>query len=45
MASFQKAKSYNMLAMMLDPNFKGLRLVIQYVGQERTLHIASEYDR
>jgi hypothetical protein len=29
MASFQKAKAHNMSAMMLDPHFKGLRLVIQ----------------
>jgi hypothetical protein len=44
MASFQKAKAQNMLAMMLDPCFKGLGLVIQYVGEERTLHIVGEYD-
>jgi hypothetical protein len=44
MASFQKAKTHNMLAMMLDPCFKGLGLVIQYVGKERTLHIVGEYD-
>jgi hypothetical protein len=44
MVYFQKAKAHNMLAMMLDPHIKGLRLVIQYVGKERALHIASEYD-
>jgi hypothetical protein len=44
MASFQKANAHNMLAMMLYLHFKGLGLVIQYVGKERTLHIASEYD-
>ncbi len=44
MASFQKAKVPNMLAMMLDPRFKGLLFVIQYVGKERTLHIVGEYD-
>ncbi len=44
MASFQKAKVHNMLAMMLDPHFKWLRLVIQYVNKEKTLHIAGEYD-
>jgi hypothetical protein len=44
MASFQKAKAHNMLAMMLNPCFKGLGLVIQYVGKERTLHIVGEYD-
>jgi hypothetical protein len=45
MASFQKTKAHNMLAMILDPRFKGLGLVIQYVGKERTLHIVGEYDR
>jgi hypothetical protein len=44
MASFQKAKAHNMLAMILDLHFKGLGLVIQYVDKERTLHIAGEYD-
>jgi hypothetical protein len=45
MASFQKAKTHNMLAMMLHPCFKGLGLVIQYVGKEKTLHMVGEYDR
>jgi hypothetical protein len=31
--------------MMLRPRFKGLRLVIQYVGKEKAHLIASEYDR
>ncbi len=44
MASFQKAKAHNMLAMILDLRFKELGLVIQYVSKERTLHIAGEYD-
>jgi len=43
-ASFQKAKAHNMLVMVLNPCFKGLRLVIQYVGDNKALHIASEYD-
>jgi len=33
-----------MLALMLDPHFKGLRLVIQYVDKERTVQVASNYD-
>ncbi len=33
-----------MLSMMLDPRFKGLRLVIQYVGKEKIILIAGEYD-
>jgi len=42
---FQPAKAHNMLAMMLDLCYKGVRLVIWYVSKERVLHIASEYDR
>ncbi len=30
---------------MLDPWYKGLGLVINYVGKERTLWIARKYDR
>jgi hypothetical protein len=32
-----------MLGMMLDPHYKGLALVIQFVGKEITLQISSEY--
>jgi hypothetical protein len=41
---FQKAKAHNMLTLMLDLHYKGLRLVIQYVGKEKTQQITSEYD-
>jgi hypothetical protein len=41
---FQLAKVHNMLVMMLDLCYKGVRLVIHYVSKERVLHIASEYD-
>jgi hypothetical protein len=30
---------------MLDPHFKGLGLVIQYVGKEKVHLIIDEYDR
>ncbi len=30
--------------MMLDPCYKGLRLVIQFVGKEKALQIIDEYD-
>ncbi len=33
-----------MLAMMLDPSLKGLRVVIHYVGKEITLQIVGEYN-
>ncbi len=32
-----------MLCMMLDPHYKGLGLVIQFVGKERALQITIEY--
>ncbi len=41
---FQPAKAHNMLAMMLDSSYKGVKLVIQYVSKEKVLQIASEYD-
>ncbi len=34
-----------MLALMLDSEYKGLGLVIDYVGKQRAFHIAKEYDR
>jgi hypothetical protein len=37
MVFFQQNNVYNMLAMMWDPHYKGLELVIQFVGKERPL--------
>jgi hypothetical protein len=34
-----------MLAFMLDPRYKELRLVIDYVGKEWALRIVGEYDK
>jgi hypothetical protein len=42
--SFQECKTHNMLSMMLHPRFKGLGLVIQYVGEKKVIIIVSEYD-
>ncbi len=44
MIGFQACRAYNMLAMTFDPRYKGLGLVINYVGKERALGIAGEYD-
>jgi hypothetical protein len=41
---FQACRAYNVLAMTLDPYYKGLGLVINYVGKERALGIVGEYD-
>jgi hypothetical protein len=45
MLSFQPNKAHNLLTLMLDFQYKGLRLVIQYVGKQNAFHIASEYDK
>jgi hypothetical protein len=42
--NFQPCKIDNMLTLMLDPQYKGLRLVIQYVGKEHAFKILGEYD-
>jgi hypothetical protein len=34
---FPKAKIHNMLAMMLNPHYKGLGLIIQFIDKEKTL--------
>jgi len=45
MFCFQSHKAHNMLTMMLDLCYKGLGLVIQNVGKEMALQIASEHDK
>ncbi len=42
--SFQPYKIHNMLALMLDPQYKGLGLAIQYVGKEQVFQFLGEYD-
>jgi len=34
-----------MLALMLDFEYKGLGLVIDYVGKQKAFHIVGDYDR
>jgi hypothetical protein len=45
MIYFQTYKVHNMLAMMLNPCYKSLGLVIQYVSKETTFQIVSEHDK
>jgi hypothetical protein len=45
MVTFQEHKAHNILSMMLDPCYKGLGVVIQYVGKEKTMQILGECDR
>lgn len=42
---FSTKKAHNMLAIMLNPCFKGLGLFTQYVQKGKKLHIVSVYDR
>ncbi len=42
---FQPSKGHNMLALMLDPHYKGLGLVIQYVGKQKVFHVIDKYGR
>lgn len=42
--SYSPKHAHNMLALMLDPRYKGLSLVKDYVGRERALQVVSETD-
>jgi hypothetical protein len=39
MLFFQHYNVHNMLAMMLDPHYKGLGVVTQFVGKENIVHV------
>jgi len=45
MVTFKEHKAHNILSMMLAPCYKGLGLVIQYVGKDKTMQIICEYDK
>jgi hypothetical protein len=34
-----------MLALTLDPHYKGFEFVIQYVGKQRAFHVIDKYDK
>ncbi|KAJ7552447.1 hypothetical protein O6H91_06G055400 [Diphasiastrum complanatum] len=44
LVSFSARKAHNILALMLDPHFKGLSLVRDYVGRDAAIQIVGEYD-
>jgi hypothetical protein len=44
MRIYNKKKTHNMLALMLDPRFKSFHLVSSYVGKEQGVSIVQEYD-
>ncbi len=41
---FKLSKAHNMLALMLDPQFKDKSLVKDYVGHDSSIKIATIYD-
>lgn len=43
-SNFSRQNAHNMLALMLDPRFKGLGLVRDYVGADKVVVIVLEYD-
>ncbi len=45
MLGFQPRKANSMLALMLDPRYSGLGLVIDYVSKEWALQITKKYDK
>ena len=42
---FTREKAHNMLALMLDPRYKGLHMTIDYVGREKAMHVVAQYDQ
>ena len=42
---FTCEKTHNMLLLMIDPRYKGLHVIIDYVGREKAMHIMAEYDQ
>jgi hypothetical protein len=42
MLSFQLNKVHNLLVLMLDPQYKGMGMVIQHVGKQKALQIVSK---
>jgi len=45
MIYFQTYKAHNMSAMMLNPRYKSLGLVIQYFGKNMAFQIVGEHDK
>jgi len=42
--AFNFRQVHNMLALMLDPHFKSLRVVESFVGHGNVIHFITEYD-
>ncbi len=42
--AFDSCQVHNMLALMLDPCFKSLRVVENFTGHDNAIYLAIEYD-
>ena len=42
---FTHEKAHNMLSLMLDPRYKGLLVIIDYLGRVKAMHIVAKYDQ
>ncbi len=45
MFSFKPTKGHNMVTFMLNPSFKDLSLVLDYVGHSSLIKITNAYDK
>ncbi len=43
-SSYINAKAHNMLVIMLDPHFKNMKVIWDYVGNMVVVNVVSKYD-
>jgi hypothetical protein len=42
---YDKKKTHNMISLILDPKYKGLRIISSFVGREQGVALVEEYDK
>ncbi len=42
--TYNQAKVHNMLAIMLDPHFKNMKVILDFVGHAHAIQIVTNYD-
>jgi len=45
LTKYNERRMHNMLALLLDPKFKSLKLIYSFIGCEHRVAIIKEYDR
>jgi len=45
MCGFQSGKVHNMLAFMIDPQFKHMQCITNFLGRDRTKVVVGEYEK